>query len=85
MHLIACIPVDISGLPLQNSVPKPGIEHTLIQCFGCGEDCWIGPAQKKAANAGLGLAVCYHCVFAGLPAGFNIVELNPDEKRIPRT
>jgi hypothetical protein len=61
--LIACCPVDTSGLPASLEIPQPTLSHTIGTCAAeCGRDVWIGPTQLLAASQGLGVVLCYHCL-----------------------
>jgi len=67
--LLACRPVDISGLPLSDQYDLTEIvtiEHMRITCECCERPCWIGPRQQAAwaAHRDRAQRLCYWCVFA---------------------
>ncbi len=60
---VACVPVDTSRLPNGMNPPVPSIEHSVIQCPQCGQDCWIGPVQAEMVKLGSPV-LCYYCLIA---------------------
>ncbi len=63
-------PWAIIGPNVDDTYHLPGtkslisILHTTIACTCCGEDFWIGPEQRKVADAGQGMPTCYLCAAA---------------------
>jgi hypothetical protein len=87
--IIAVIPVDTTGLPDTGVVPKPTIQHTLINC-PCGRQSWIGPTQLDThRRTGIPVA-CYFCVMeimrrqVDAHGEITVIPLNPDADSIPR-
>lgn len=82
---------DLAQDPRIAHVNPVSVEHTLIQCPRCHEDCWIGPQQKclalaSALNGGPQVR-CYKCVLKdpetrGLLT--EMISLNPAIEDAPR-
>lgn len=80
---IAVIPVNmkdvrasIAGIP----IPKPSIEHSLIDCGICGGPAWIGPAQLMHFTFNGGLIVCYHCLPRNGDETWHTLDWTADDK-----
>lgn len=77
--VLACMPVDRSGLPQTPELDAIVITdlYTEMPCDNCERPVWIGPRQKEAheLNGGKALALCYFCVFDAM----TVAEVDPEE------
>ncbi len=83
-RIIAMLPADTAGLPMQHALPKASIKHTLRRCDQCDRLCWIGPAQLRERKRG-GRALCYWCLVPLMrDADMQLIALDPHADDVPR-
>ncbi len=87
MNIVACRPVDVTGLqpyfPAGFQFPAPMLDDTLRECNVCAGGCWVGPRKLALVAAGAAVAVCFTCVYRLNLAG-PVVNLDPGRVELPR-
>ena len=91
--IYACINANRADLPpLPDGLEHrhPTIEHTLVPCYWCGEDCWFGRRQQELLGSiDEGYKMCLACIATMkasgiLPAGTQSVMLSTGIDPAPR-
>lgn len=81
--VVAVMPLKMPEIPGVEK-PKPSIEHSLIDCKLCDQQCWIGPTQLRLVrqNPNVVKVLCYLCVYRlDLANGpFHALDPHADEK-----
>lgn len=88
--VLACVPVDTTQLAeafpdVVHLIPKPSINHSVVNCASCNVQVWIGPSQLRVAREAHGASIlCYMCIARARLLDLPVRSLDPHADDVPR-
>lgn len=82
--IAACRTVDPALMPVLD-VPYPPrqVDDTVLPCFVCGVDCYVGPRKRQMVDAGRAVVCCFMCAIKVAGRDADVVDLHPDRPDRP--